>query len=98
MKRSSLVLAALAVAFIAAERAATAADADKPQYYELRVYTTKSEDQQKQINDYWEKAAIPAYNRLGIKPIGVFTDIDDSATSKVYVLIPFDSIDKVGEV
>jgi hypothetical protein len=98
MKRASLVLAALVFAFVAAERAVVAADADKPQYYELRVYTTKSEDQQKQINDYWEKAAVPAYNRMGIKPIGVFTDIDDSATSKVYVLIPFDSIDKVAEV
>jgi len=68
-----------------------AADADQPQYYELRVYTTKSEAQQKLINDYWQKAAVPAYNRLGIPAVGVFTELQDSATNKVYVLIPFET-------
>jgi len=68
-----------------------AADADQPQYYELRVYTTKSEAQQKLISDYWQKAAVPAYNRLGIPAVGVFTELQDSATNKVYVLIPFET-------
>jgi hypothetical protein len=70
-----------------------AADSDKPQYYELRLYTTKSEAQQKRINDYWQNAAIPAYNRMGIQPVGVFTEIQDSATNKIYVLIPCDSLE-----
>ena len=70
-----------------------AADADKPQYYELRVYTTQSEAQQRQVNDYWQNAAIPAYNRLGIQPVGVFTELQDSATNNIYVLIPSDSLD-----
>ncbi len=68
-----------------------AADADQPQYYEFRVYTTKSEAQQKLISDYWQKAAVPAYNRLGIPAVGVFTELQDSATNKVYVLIPFET-------
>lgn len=67
------------------------------QYYELRVYTTKSEKQQQQIIDYWQNAAVPAYNRLGAKPIGVFTPIEDSPTNKIYVLIPFDSVAAIGE-
>ena len=62
------------------------------QYYELRVYTTQNEKQQEEINGYWEKAAIPAYNRAGIKPIGVFTENKDSATNRIYVLIPHDSM------
>lgn len=66
-----------------------AATAGEPQYYELRVYTTKSEAQQQLINDYWRKAAVPAYNRMGITPVGVFTELQDSPTNKVYVLIPF---------
>ena len=37
-----------------------AADTGRPQYYELRIYSTKSEAQQKLINDYWQKAAVPA--------------------------------------
>ena len=68
-----------------------AADSDKPQYYELRVYTTKSEQQQKLVSDPWQNAAVPAYNRMGIRPIGVFTELEDSPTNRIYVLIPFDS-------
>jgi hypothetical protein len=61
------------------------------QYYELRIYTTHSERQQKLVSDYWQTAAVPAYNRMGIQPVGVFTEWDDSATNKIYVLIPYDS-------
>jgi hypothetical protein len=68
-----------------------AADDGEPQYYELRVYSTKSEEQQKMVSEYWEKAAVPAYNRMGVKPIGVFTELADSPTNKIYVLIPFES-------
>ena len=70
-----------------------AADSDQPQYYELRVYSTKSEKQQKLVSDYWQNAAVPAYNRMGIQPIGVFTELQDSPTNKIYVLIPYDSLD-----
>ena len=72
---------------------ALAADSGQPQYYELRVYTTKSEQQQKLVSDYWQNAAVPAYNRMGIQPVGVFTELEDSSTNKVYVLVPFDSLD-----
>jgi uncharacterized protein YxeA len=71
---------------------AAAADAGR-QYYELRVYTTKSEQQQKQVSDYWQNSAIPAYNRMGVKSVGVFTELNDSPTNHIYVLIPFESAD-----
>lgn len=70
-----------------------AADSGQPQYYELRVYTTQSEQQQKRVSDYWQNAAVPAYNRMGIQPVGVFTELEDSATNTIYVLIPYDSPD-----
>src|SRR6185503_17445225 len=70
---------------------AAAADSGQSQYYELRVYTTKSEQQQKLVSDYWQNAAVPAYNRMGIPTVGVFTELEDSPTNKVYVLIPYDS-------
>ncbi len=66
-----------------------AADTGQSQYYELRVYTTQSEEQQDRISAYWEKAAVPAYNRLGIAPVGVFTELEASPTNHIYVLIPF---------
>lgn len=59
------------------------------QYYELRVYTTPSEEQQNQVNEFWETTAVSAYNRMGINPIGVFTELEESRN--VYVLIPFNS-------
>ena len=88
----AITLAAVATMIGNPSRAA-AADADKPQYYELRVYTTQSEAQQKRVNDYWQNAAVPAYNRMGIQPVGVFTEMQDSATNKIYVLIPCDSVE-----
>jgi NIPSNAP len=75
-----------------------AADSDKPQYYELRVYTTKSEEQQKRVNDYWQNAAVPAYNRIGSQPIGVFTELQDSTTNKIYVVIPCDSLESFAAI
>jgi len=86
------VLAAI-VALISTSPRTIAAASEKPQYYELRTYTTKSEDQQQRVNDYWQNAGAPAYNRMGIQPIGVFTDFKDSATNKIYVLIPCDSME-----
>jgi hypothetical protein len=94
-----LVILRVFAAFVAAMFAVgnpartAAADFEKPQYYELRVYITKSEDQQKRVSGYWQNAAVPAYNRLGIQPVGVFTELQDSATNKIYVLIPSDSLE-----
>jgi hypothetical protein len=83
---------ALAFALVTTACCTAAAD-DGRQYYELRVYLTKSTDQQKRVNDYWQNAAVPAYNRLGIQPIGVFTEIEDSPTNSIYVLLPSDSFE-----
>jgi hypothetical protein len=89
---------AAATAVMGNSSVATAADADQPQYYELRVYSTQSADQRQRINDYWQNAAIPAYNRMGIQPVGVFTEQEDSATNKIYVLIPCDSLEIYGAI
>jgi hypothetical protein len=77
---------------------ATADDADQPQYYEVRIYHTKSPEQQQRINNYWQNAAVPACNRQGVQPIGVFTEIHDSPTNSLYVLIPFDSLQIFGDL
>ena len=95
MKRPSLhhlftPLAAL-IATLGIVPRATAADSTQPQYYEFRVYATTSEKQQKLVNDYWQNAAVPAYHRQGIPTIGVFTELQDSPSNSIYVLIPYDS-------
>ena len=65
------------------------------QFYELRVYTLKSDRQQKLIENYYQVAAIPALNRLGSKNIGVFTELKPVGQTKVYVLIPYNSWEDV---
>ena len=63
-----------------------------PMYYELRTYTLKDAAQQRVVENYLEKAAIPAMNRHGIKNIGVFTELKPSGQSLVLVLIPYRSL------
>jgi hypothetical protein len=93
--QTTLTLAALAgaVSLAGIPTRASAADPGQLQYYELRVYSTKSDQQQKLVSDYWQNAAIPACNRMGIQPVGVFTELQDSPTNKIYVLIPCDSLE-----
>ena len=90
---TTVTLAALAGAVCWNPDRALAADSGQPQYYELRTYTTKSAQQQKLVSDYWQNAAVPAYNRMGIAPVGVFTELEDSPTNRIYVLIPCDSLE-----
>ncbi len=45
------------------------------------------------MDAYLKKAAIPALNRLGLKPIGVFTELEPKGPASVYVLIPYPSLD-----
>jgi NIPSNAP len=89
--RSVLLIGVIAVSGVCVR--AADADSAKAQYYEFRVYTTQSEEQQKSVADYWQKAAIPAYNRMGMQPIGVFTELKASPTNKIYVLIPCDTLE-----
>ncbi|MEH6309146.1 NIPSNAP family protein [Olivibacter sp. CPCC 100613] len=61
-------------------------------HYELRTYTLKDADQQSLVENYLERAAIPALNRLGIENVGVFTELKPSGQSIVVVLIPYQSL------
>jgi len=64
------------------------------EYYELRKYRLKAGAKSDLLDAYMEKAAIPTWNnKLGIKPVGVFTDRQPNETSSVYVLIPYPSIE-----
>lgn len=61
-------------------------------YYELRTYALKDPNQQSLVEDYFEKAAIPALNRLGVKNVGVFTELNPSGQSILVALIPYESL------
>lgn len=54
-------------------------------YYELRQYQIQTEEQKKGMDLFLREAAIPAWNRLGIQPVGVF--VPETGLSPVYVLL-----------
>jgi hypothetical protein len=92
----TIAAAALAGLTCGAERARGAvpsADATNREYYELRAYRLKAGAAHDLLDRHLEKAAIPAWNRLGIKPVGVFTEIDSKEAPVVYVLLPYPSLD-----
>lgn len=65
---------------------ASAAERENRQYLELQKYTFEKEEQRKAFDTYMKEVAIPAMNKLEIRPIGVFYDL--KSFSPVYVLIP----------
>lgn len=63
------------------------------EFYELRVYTLKNDTQQKLVEDYFQNAAIPALNKAGSKNVGVFTEQQPEGQTKLYAVIPYNSIE-----
>ena len=60
-------------------------------YYELRSYLVESEDQVTGLRNFLKDAAIPALNRIGVEPVGVFQPED--SISPVYVLLRYRSLE-----
>ena len=71
-------LGAANLAASAAERAGTR-PGDR-EYYELRAYRLKGGANRGLLDAYIEKAAIPALNRLGVTPVGVFVQQERTGT------------------
>jgi hypothetical protein len=55
-------------------------------YYELRRYEIETEAQKAGFDKFASEAALPALNRLGIQPVGVFYPAE--GLSPIYVLLP----------
>jgi hypothetical protein len=100
MKRRDFLKTSLAASTLAglgvASRPALAAElagGGSREYYELRVYRLKAGAKHDLLDAYLANAAIPAWNRLGIKPVGVFTEIEPKEGPAVYVLAPYPSLE-----
>lgn len=66
------------------------------EYYELRLYHAESGRQQKVTDAYLREALVPALNRLGIRPVGVFSVAVGPASPTFYVLMPAPSLETLG--
>ena len=63
------------------------------EFYELRTYEMQTGDRKAVLNGYLEKAFIPALNRLGSRPVGVFSVVSGSNGLNLYVLVPHASVE-----
>ena len=83
-------LAAVSAGATGQERAAQAAS---PECYVWRRYIVRNGTQPRRLADFLQNAAIPALNRLGHKPIGVFEVVAGVPSPTVFVLTPLASAD-----
>jgi NIPSNAP len=70
----------------------------KREFYEIKIYTLKSKEQEKTVEQYLQNAYLPAMHRMGNRGIGVFKPVaaDTASFGKlIYVYTPLKSIDQV---
>lgn len=94
MERRTFVGASVATLCSASAGLSADAKPEAPELYELRGYTLKPA-KQPILDDYLAKAFIPALKRLGIGPVGVFTEPSDKGLLRVTVLIVYKTADAV---
>jgi hypothetical protein len=87
--RAGLAAGALGPADLAA--AATATPADDRHYYELRVYEMRSDMASNRIRDYFKDGMIPALQRAGAGPVGVFSPEAGFLGGSMIVLVEYKS-------
>jgi hypothetical protein len=95
VKRREFVKSALVTAGMASGAAASGAESDgkalaetRQEFYELRTYTLRTGPQLALTQGYFERALIPALNRLEMAPVGAFKLDIGPETPTYYVLIP----------
>lgn len=76
------------------------AQKDKREFYEIKTYTLKDNDQEGKVDVFLKNAYLPALHQAGIKNIGVFKPLEADTTfgKRIYVLIPYSSLDQFSKI
>ena len=85
----------LATSILAGAASAVPAQSQGAQqmYYEFSRYQVVNNAGKSKFESYWELAAIPALNRYGIQPVGLFQSKYGSHGLDYYVLLPHTSLE-----
>ncbi len=96
MNRIIVALSAALLALFSAPETS----ADQPQLYEVRSYLLGEKPDVAAIDQYLGQALIPALERHGVGPVGVFTNSenDESGSPRIVVVIPYDNVGQITEV
>ncbi len=67
------------------------------EFYELTLYHFSSTDQERVIDNYLEKALLPALHKLNIKEVGIFKPLaNDTAKDKIiFIFIPLRNAEQI---
>ena len=69
-----------------------------PEFYVWRQYIVRNGTQPQRLAEFLKNAAIPALNRLGHRPIGVFEVVAGVPSPTVFVLTPSASLDRMAAI
>ena len=88
MNRRTFLASSALAAPLAHQVAFGAGGSRAPQYFELRKYHLLYGSKQRDLHDFLGEVALPAFNRIGIDPVGVFTVAYGPNSPSVYLLLP----------
>ncbi|HUS02840.1 MAG TPA: NIPSNAP family protein [Chitinophagaceae bacterium] len=90
-KRNSYLLSVLCFVFLTLS---VAGKSSKKDFYQIKVYNVKTDEQVTAVDQYLKNAYLPALHRAGINKVGVFKPIanDTSQVKRIFVFIPFKSL------
>ncbi len=74
---------------------------DAKQYYEVRSYVLGESGDPEAIDDYLQKALLPALKRQDVGPVGVFSNAESDSSRNprvIVVVIPHSNIDAITKV
>jgi hypothetical protein len=66
-----------------------------PQFFEWRQYHLRTGTNKNLVGDFLKNVGIAAMNRIGIKPVGVFTPVYGPSKPTLHVLLVHQSLDSV---
>ncbi len=97
MKRREFLTAASLAGIAGMSSLAAAAEGDngKQEYFEWRKYRLHVGSKKNLLGDFLRKVGIPAMNRIGIGPVGVFNAMYGPNSPTLYVLLVHKSLDSV---
>ncbi len=83
------------IAGVSSLAAAAESGDGKQQYFEFRQYHLNVGSKKRMVGDFLRKVGIPAMNRVGIGPVGVFNTMYGPNSPTLYVLMVHKSLDTV---
>jgi len=63
--------------------------AENRDFYQIKIYHLKNDEQEKRVDRFLETAYLPALHRANVKQVGVFKPVETNSNEKlIYVFIP----------